>query len=259
MAEIRKITHTQIGPALDPLYERLLGSLARGSLGAAVRGGVDELTAGARRIYLFEATSPDDDALRYCHCEPHIARLLPAYAERFKRFDPLRDIYSNAAAPGAMALQRVGPGDIGAAAFRRRFFDQPGIVERVSIVQRGKDNWRGINLARHVSDGRFSDRELDNLVALARLALPMLPLAVRKPPPGPDLSAAEIEERLAARCRELTARERQVCARAALGMSVEATGIALGIAKTTVVTLRQRAYRRLGVTSPFELLGLVAH
>ena len=61
------------------------------------------------------------------------------------------------------------------------------------------------------------------------------------------------------RCGELTPRERQVCARAALGMSVEATGIALGIAKTTVVTFRQRAYRRLGVTSPYELLALVAH
>ncbi|MGV3555431.1 MAG: helix-turn-helix transcriptional regulator [Croceibacterium sp.] len=258
MAEIRKITHTQIGPAMDSLYERLLGSLAGGNLGAAVRGGVDALTAGARRIYLFEATTPDDDALRYCHCEPHIARLLPAYAERFKRLDPLRDIYSNATAPGTMALQRVGPADIGSAAFRRRFFEQPGIVERVSIVQRGKDNWRGVNLARHASDGPFSDRELDNLVALARLALPMLPLVARKPT-APALSAAELEERLSAHCPELTPRERQVCARAALGMSVEATGIALGVAKTTIVTFRQRAYRRLGVTSPFELLGLVAH
>lgn len=259
MAEVRKIMHTQIGPEMDPVYDRLLASLADGNLGAAVRAGVGALTAGARRLYLFEARGPDDDALRYSHCEPHIARLLPAYAERFKPLDPLRYIYKSASTPWAIALQRVRPADIASAAFRRRFFDEPGIVERVSIVQRGKDRWRGINLGRHVSDGRFSDRELDNLVALARLALPMISHAVRTPPSNSQLCAAELEERLARRCGELTPRERQVCARAALGMSVEATGIALGIAKTTVVTFRQRAYRRLGVTSPYELLALVAH
>ena len=59
--------------------------------------------------------------------------------------------------------------------------------------------------------------------------------------------------------RRANAGERQVCARAAIGLSVEATAIELGIAKTSVVTFRQRAYRRLGVTSPFELCGLVAH
>ena len=68
-----------------------------------------------------------------------------------------------------------------------------------------------------------------------------------------------LEERFAARCPALTPRERQVCARAALGMSVEATALDLAIAKTSVVTFRQRAYRRLGVTSPFELCRLVAN
>ena len=55
------------------------------------------------------------------------------------------------------------------------------------------------------------------------------------------------------------AREREVSARAAFGMSVEATALELGIAMTSVLTLRQRAYRRLGVASARELLWLVAH
>jgi len=41
-------------------------------------------------------------------------------------------------------------------------------------------------------------------------------------------------------------------------MSVEATALELGIAKTSAVTLRQRAYRRLGAASSRELLWLVA-
>jgi DNA-binding CsgD family transcriptional regulator len=259
VAEIWKITHTRLGPAFDPLYERLLGSLGNGDLGGAVRDCVEALTAGARRIYLFEATSPVEDALRYYHCEPRIVGLLPAYAEQYKRLDPIREIYGNAIRPGTMALQRIKPSDIRSVAFRRRFFDEAGIVERVSIVQRGKDRWRGMNLARHSSEGTFSDRELDNVVGLARLALPMLPVSLSHVASTAVLSAAQLEERFGIRCASLTRRERQVCARAALGMSVEATAIELGIAKTSVVTFRQRAYRRLGVTSPYELLGLVAH
>ena len=68
----------------------------------------------------------------------------------------------------------------------------------------------------------------------------------------------ELEERFADRCAGLTARERQVCARASRS-SVEKTALELGIGKTSVLTYRQRAYQRLGVTSPFELCALVTH
>ncbi|MXO59969.1 hypothetical protein GRI89_10500 [Altererythrobacter salegens] len=259
MAEIRKITHTRLNPAIDPLYDRLLGSLGSGRLGGVVRDCVEALTAGVRRIYLFEATSADEDALRYYHCEPQIAVLFADYAQQYKQIDPIRDLYDSAIRPGSMALQRIGPGDIRSVAFRRRFFDEGGIVERVSIVQRGRDCWRGMNVARHSSGGTFSDREIDNIVALARLALPMLPISVSQAASNRVLSPTELEERFGMRCASLTQRQRQVCARAALGLSVEATSIELGIAKSSVVTFRQRAYRRLGVSSPYELLGLVAH
>ena len=87
----------------------------------------------------------------------------------------------------------------------------------------------------------------------------MLPYARPSGSAATALTTAQLEERFARRCPALTRRERQICARAAIGLSVEATAIELGIAKTSVVTFRQRAYRRLGVTSPFELCGLVAH
>jgi len=89
--------------------------------------------------------------------------------------------------------------------------------------------------------------------------LPMVPLAGSSRAVEAALTSEQLEERFARRWPALTPRERQVCARAAIGLSVEATAIDLGIAKTSVVTFRQRAYRRLGVTSPFELCGLVAH
>src|SRR6185437_11095940 len=98
-----------------------------------------------------------------------------------------------------------------------------------------------------------------SLVGLACLLLPMLPLN-RKRQPGPlSLSVPPLEDRITSRYGSLTTRERQVCARAAIGMSVEATALDLGIAKTSVLTYRQRAYQRLKVTSPFELCALVTN
>lgn len=253
------VANPALPASLDPLYERLLAALDGGQFGAVVRGCVEAVTAGATRVYLFDAIGPDQDTLRYVHCEPQIAGLLPAYARHYKRLDPIRGLYRRATRRGEMAVQRVLPRDIGSSAFRRRFFDDAGIVERVSIVQRGPDGWRGINVARHVREGPLSDRELDNLAGLARLALPMLPLAAGSArATAAPLSTIELEERFATRCAALTARELQVCARAALGMSVEGTALDLGIARTSVLTFRQRAYRRLGVTGPFELLAQVA-
>lgn len=85
--------------------------------------------------------------------------------------------------------------------------------------------------------------------------------------PAPSLCSALASSALhsrdvdgpACRCfeRGLTRREREVCARAAVGMSAEATARDLGVAKTSVLTYRQRAYQRLEVASPFELCALV--
>ncbi len=86
----------------------------------------------------------------------------------------------------------------------------------------------------------------------------MLEHVAERAAPGARLTRARLEERFAARWPALTPRERQVCARAAMGWSVEATALDLGIAKSSVVTLRQRAYRRLAISSPFELCALVA-
>src|SRR5690606_38171855 len=147
---------------------------------------------------------------------------------------------------------RIRPEDISSEEFRRRFFDQAGIVERVSIIQRGAHEWRVINVARHRSTGIFSDGELDALLALARLALPMMPLNRRRAQARLPIQQ-HIEDRLHHICPGLTRREKEVCARATVGMSVEATAIDLGIAKTSVMTYRKRSYRRLGITSVTEL------
>lgn len=259
MSDIRQIRHWRTPTALGTVYERLLGAIGTEEFGSTVRDSVLGVTAGARRLYLFEATGRDDHSLQYYSCEPGVADLFPAYHKLYARLDPVFDAYRAAPECSDVAMLRICPADIASRGFRQRFFDDAGIVERVSIIQRGTDSWRVINVARHANEGSFSDDELESLVSLACLALPMLPLNRRQKATPQQLTVPQLEERFANRFDQLTQRERQVCARAAIGMTVEATALDLGIAKTSVLTYRQRAYQRLCVTSPFELCSLVTH
>lgn len=258
MTEISHITHWRAPTTMGAVYEQLLDAADTNAFGPAVLGATTQLTAGVRRLYLFEATSRDQNQLQYHFCEPHVEELFPTYSRCYLRQDPIREAYSAAAAHSDIVLQRVRPRDISSSGFRRQFFETPGIVERVSIVQKAQHSWRGITVARHESHGCFSDDELANLLGLAFLALPMIPRNQRRHPRG-SLSVAQLEARFGEGFPQLTQRERQVCARAVSGMTVEATAQDLGIAKTSVLTYRQRAYLRLDVKSPLELSSLVVH
>lgn len=258
MSYIRKIEEWRAPVSMGPIYERLLETAGTEHFGTAIHDAVMAVTGGARRIYLFEATGRQNSDLQYFFGEPRLKAMLPTYSEHYHDIDPVCDAYSAAPCVSDIAIQRIGPADISSGEFRRRFFDQAGIIERISIIQRGADAWRVMNLSRHHSTGLFSDSELDALLGLARLALPMLPFNRRRAT-ARSLNAQRIEGRLRHLFPNLTRRELEVCARATVGMSVEATAIDLNIAKTSVMTYRKRGYQRLGITSVHELCALLLH
>ncbi|MCP5145242.1 MAG: helix-turn-helix transcriptional regulator [Gammaproteobacteria bacterium] len=259
MSEISQIKHWHAPTSMGGVYEQLLGAIGTDEFGDTVKDSMQKVTRGVRRLYLFEANGQQENVLQYYSCEPEVVDLFPTYCRWYQHLDPLSDAYLAAPECSDVALQRIYPDDIESIGFRRRFFDDAGIVERVGIVQRGNDAWRGMTVARHAREGRFSDEELDALVGLACLTLPMLPLNRKRGPSAPPLTVDQLEDRFGRRYQQLTRRERQVCARAALGMTVEATARDLGIARTSVLTYRQRAYQRLQVNSPCELCTLVTH
>lgn len=258
MSDIRQITEWRASTGNSTAYERLLHTIGTEEFGSTVRDSVLSVIGGARRIYLFEATSREDTSLQYYFGEPGLVDLFPVYRKWYLRLDPVFDAYRAAPELSNVVVQRVRPPHITSAGFRRHIFDDAGIIERVSVIQRGPDAWRVISVARHASEGYFTDQDITALIGMACLVLPMLPLN-RTLPAAQQLTLGQIEDRFAIRFKSLTVREREVCARAAVGMSVEATAHNLGIAKTSVLTYRRRAYQRLSVKSPFELCALVTH
>lgn len=259
MPAIQRIDEFRICPKLRADHARLIEAVRSGTFGDVMRQAVQSHTSGVTRFYLYEAKSGAESRLHHHACEPGVTDLFPVYEAYYRRFDPVCEAYNAAHHVGDMVIQRVRPADVSSREFRQRFFDEAGIVERVSIVQRGQGQWYAMNLARHRSEGCFGDIELDHVLGLANLALPMLAFQ-------PDLCVAsashevnQLENRFETMFPQLSLRERQVCARAAKGMSVEATALDLAIGKASVLTYRRRAYRRLAVSSPFELSALVLH
>ena len=259
MTDIQQIKNWRTLSSFGCVYEKLLATIGTEEFGSTVRDSLFSVTGGARRLYLFEAMGRIENRLQYSFCEPGVAELFPLYNKSYLPLDPIYDVYQATPECSDIAFQRIRPADIQSVGFRRRFFDEPGIVERLSIVQRGADAWRAMSVARHATEGYFSDDEIGALINLAWLALPMLPLNRDRAEAAQQLTARQLEERFAARFPSLTKRECEVCARAAIGMTVEATALDLAIGKSSVLTYRQRAYGRLGITSPFQLCSLVSH
>jgi DNA-binding CsgD family transcriptional regulator len=257
----------QLSPtgALEPVvmnaYEQALTALDSEGFEAAVTAAMAEVVPSVR-LYMFEGTgSRGPTQLRLARYEPSLQPHLDTYERKYEPVDPVRDA-ADLLPNSESVLLRVVPDDIQQPGYRHQFFDACEIVERNSLLQRTTSGgWRCMSISRNTATGRCTSGELSRFVSLAQLFLPMMsrhcthnsaPLPVR-------MSIPQIEQRFAERYPELSRREREVCARAALGVSVEGTALDLGIAVTSVLTYRKRAYARLSVSGPYELACLVMH
>src|SRR5690349_12893063 len=111
MVDVWRVTDWRLPADTGPVYDMLVAAIGSDEFGATLRQGVEMLTSGVRRLYLFEATGRGEDALRYYHCEPSIAEQLPAYTLRYKQLDPIGDLYGAAPRVGDLAVQRIRPSD----------------------------------------------------------------------------------------------------------------------------------------------------
>lgn len=259
--DIRLVPTGSLEPAVINAYEEALTALDSTGFETAVSSALSDVIPSAR-LYMFEGEgSRGPTQLRLARYEPGIQPLLDTYERQYEPTDPVRDAV-DLLPDSETVLLRIVPDDIQQAGFRNLFFDSCEIVERNSLLQRTRSGgWRCMSISRNAATGPCSENELSRFVALAQLFLPMMSRhALRVSAPLPvRMSIPEIEQRFGERHPELSRREREVCARAALGISVEGTALDLGVAVTSVLTYRKRAYARLSVSGPYELACLVMH
>ena len=165
-----------------------------------------------------------------------------AYSRRFHRIDPLL----NAPPCHVRCITRAQIAD---PAYRRICYEAPRFSDKLSFA------WNSGTTRRVLSFYRTRAGDALEVAALARLAEHALLALESSHAAATGDAIAQIEARLAERLPDLTVRERSVCARTIAGHSAKQIARALGIAPASVLTYRQRAYRRLGISSAG---GLVA-
>ena len=124
------------------------------------------------------------------------------------------------------------------------------------------DDIESFNFYRTKEEGPFGVADYNVAIESAALILPFIRChraIIASPAANRSETLTRFSSRLMRLPNRLTQREIEVCARALIGMSVEATALDLGIRNTSITTYRQRAYHKLGISSQNELFALVLH
>ena len=141
------------------------------------------------------------------------------------------------------------------AAYRRVCYEEPGIRERLSLLTVFPGGYRvSVSLYRNHAYADFSPQDMAWLGRQAPLMAAAVMRHVQLGAPAPAGDAAQTERDLLA---ALPARERELIAHVLAGLTTREAAQAMGIAHTTALTYRYRAFHHLGLRNQRELLGLL--
>lgn len=208
-------------------------------------------TAGVDELFAYRAAEGGVRTLASSSDLSDVAERAAAYARRFHHSDPAQA--ARLAAPrNAGFVCRIPADSIELAAYRRLCFERPRFSEKICFGWRFADHDLVVTFYhRH----RDADVDMAQLGALAQLAITALTRILQDETPLPPI--ALIEGRLQAAHACLSTREVQVCARTMAGMTAERIARDLQVSPATVLTYRQRAYRRLDISNAGMLLKSV--
>lgn len=187
----------------------------------------------------------------------HVGEVQQAYLAGLYRRDPNLQLPAQPdVGVHLLACDTIADDDYRAACFQRA-----GLLQRLTVATVDSGQLLALNLYRLALTGPFSREELAEVDVLAPL---LAALAVKHVTTlGMQLRSRDRSDRIDAFSARLhamngglTRREREVLARAMLGMTSQGIALDLGVSLSTVLTYRKRAYARLGVSGQAELFAL---
>jgi DNA-binding CsgD family transcriptional regulator len=143
----------------------------------------------------------------------------------------------------------------------RNCFELTRVRERVSLFSRIGNDFYQVSAFRGPRSSRFTPAEMNFFAALAQIllttALKHEVLLGQQRGTFCHLDIRGIERLLKMRWPTLSNRESEVCARAVVGKTIESTSMDLKVQRTSVITYRQRAFQKLGISRTIELVALL--
>jgi DNA-binding CsgD family transcriptional regulator len=179
------------------------------------------------------------------------ARVTVKYLDHFHRRDSNRRFLADTRLVGrSVGMNRTTPADVDRA-YREECYEEARINDRLSFLTRTREGLIALNFYR-IGSRAFSERDVDALHATA----PLFAIAGARHielllQTGSDPSTWRL--RLKVMCPPLTERELDVVSFLLAGRTLREASAELGIAHSSVVTYRERAYARLGVATLKEL------
>jgi DNA-binding CsgD family transcriptional regulator len=239
------------------------GAIASDRMEPALADAANNLTR-IDRLYAFEHRGEQREPVlyRYWTKMGAIDDLVARYRERYYKADPISAVLGRLHSGDCAATVRVRSRDVSDPEYRKAWLIQPEICERISVMRRVDTKWLVLNCARSRQAGAFSRDEIALIDLFGSLALPLIArheilfdrMGLSR---NSALSVQALEHRFGQLLSALTQREREVCARTVMGMTAEAIALDLSIGRASVLTYRQRAYRRLNICSAYQLSSLV--
>lgn len=200
--------------------------------------------AGIEEIFGYVLDSSGAHPLVSASALDHQNLRVEAYARRFFRQDPAVNLTTGRGVDANFAqivlAEEIIPHD-----YRKVCFDAPRFAGKLCFGWRSADHTLLLNFYRR---NESPDAGRDKLGTIASLALTALHRRLKGRNRNKDVIAT-IETRMLSEFPLLSGRERQVVGRTLVGHSAEEIGAELGMARSTVLTHRQRAYQKYGVSS----------
>lgn len=151
-------------------------------------------------------------------------------------------------------VRRHDPERLASDAYERRFFSAAGMVDKLSLLWWSGGRGAYVNCYRTTGSGRYGEHEVAALRGGAQMIAAVVDAHAARA--GFQAEGSAPARRIDLLGSGLTAREREVLALVVQGFSTDAVALRLGIRPSSVVTLRKRAYGRLGISTLAELAAL---
>lgn len=266
------LTHPAPSRQLDLGTVADLLDAARPAAPALAMLAVLQRAAGADYLSLMQYASVDGDApmlvdslSRAPECAHVTVDCFALYRRHFYGLDamtPLAGRLRSETSPDAPLIAlRQGIQDVPHSGWRETIYERAQLCDRLTLLYAPvPHSVFAINLYRSSASGGYGGEELDRVLDVAPLVRRVHRNALgaaAAPQTGTPARVAQAEQALASRAPRLSLRERQVCARIAVGLTADGIGADLGVSPSTVVTLRKRAYEKLGVHNRLALARLV--
>jgi DNA-binding CsgD family transcriptional regulator len=138
-------------------------------------------------------------------------------------------------------------------AYYERFFVEPGLVDKFSLIVPDSNSTVFLSFYRSTEMGRFSDSDKVHLFELADLLAALVSTHTRL------LTTPRVSREVSFKWHTmLSERERSVARLLGRGETAKTAGAMLALSPTSVVTYKQRAFAKLGIATQRELVALTA-